>query len=166
MRKRTSIGKPREPLDLDGFAPFFIGAISNKWTTLSSRLYLQRFGIGMTEWRVLGSLGARGGNGRASAIEIVTLLGIDAAAISRAMGKLEHLGHVVAVPGTFPGRTRPYAMTPKGAALFDRVRDMALQREKVLLQDLSPSEQDLLLAMLKKLHARLPDVQKFEDDIE
>ncbi|MHC8378428.1 MarR family winged helix-turn-helix transcriptional regulator [Pseudomonas sp. MDT1-16] len=159
-RKPPKLGVPAEHLDLNGFTPFLIGAISNKWNVLSSRTYLKLFGIGMTEWRVLGSLGAKGSSGSASANEIVSLLGIDAAGVSRAMAKLEVLGHVTEILGTYPGRTRPYAMTPSGAALFDQVRELALHRERVLLQDLCGDERNLLLLFLRKLHARLPELQE------
>ena len=43
-------------LDLETYVPYFLTAISNTWSRSASRLYLERFGVGVTEWRVLSQL--------------------------------------------------------------------------------------------------------------
>ncbi|MET0292109.1 MAG: MarR family transcriptional regulator, partial [Steroidobacteraceae bacterium] len=62
------------PIDLEAYFPFFLGTLSNRWTTTSSRLYLAKFGVGIGEWRVLASIRSLD---RASSNEIVNLISMD-----------------------------------------------------------------------------------------
>jgi DNA-binding MarR family transcriptional regulator len=146
---------PPVTFDLDGYVPFFITAIANRWTATSSRRYLREFGIGVVEWRVLASLAARD---QASSADVVTLVGMDAAAVSRAMRALERRGLVEPVKGRFVGRTKPYRMTAAGERLCLAVRDLALSREAVLLGGLDASDRSELLRLLRLLHSRLGDL--------
>lgn len=141
-----------DALDLQNYFPYFLGAIANRWTSSSSRIYLRRFGFGIAEWRVLASLDVLDS---ASSLEIANLVGMDPAAVSRAVGKLEQRNLIVPIVGRFTGRTKPYKMTPAGIQACADVRTLALEREKLLLQDLSEHERTLLLTMLRKIHTRV-----------
>jgi DNA-binding MarR family transcriptional regulator len=148
-------GRPDVSIDLDRYVPFYVTAIANRWTSISSQDYLREFGIGIAEWRVLASLDARGS---ATSLDIVTLVGMDGGAVSRAIRALERKELVVPVKGRFIGRTKPYAMTKQGKTLSGAVRARALEREAMLLQDLDDSERAELLRMLRLLHGRLADL--------
>lgn len=143
-------------LDLAQYLPFYLIAIANRWTASSSRAYLRRFGIGIVEWRVLSSLGARK---VASSLDVVQLVGTDPASVSKAVKNLEKLGHIVPVDGRFVGRTKPYTLTNTGQALFEEMRTLALQREQVLLDPLTSEERSQLLSLMAKLHGQLPKLQ-------
>jgi len=143
-------------LDLNGYFPFFLGTIANKWTSSSSRIYLREFGVGIVEWRILVSLRAFE---TATSLDIGNLVGSDPAAISRGIRNLESRGLVIPVEGRFPGRTKPYQLTSEGRALFERIREVALKREEILVQDLDQEERIQFLHLLKKVHARLKDIQ-------
>ena len=43
-------------LDLDRHVPYFFTHISNRLSRGASRVYLKHFGLGITEWRVMGVL--------------------------------------------------------------------------------------------------------------
>lgn len=155
---------PRLPdtlLDLGQFVPFYIGSIANKWTASSSKLYLASFGFGITEWRVLGILGSKEfgrDESGASSNKMAFHLGADTGAVCRAVTNLEKKQLIERVPGRFVGRTKPYRMTNAGVEVFDQVRQVALQRQNVLLADLDPAERQTLLNLLRKVHGRLGDI--------
>jgi len=151
------VAVPREPLALRQYLPFFWSAISNRWTSSSSRLYLRRFGVGIGEWRVLATLGAQQS---ATSLDVVRLVGMDPAAVSRAMRDLESKGYVSPVPGRFAGRTKPYEMTEAGVALFEDLRVVAMRRADQLMDGLTGQERQTLLALLQKVHANLASLEQ------
>ena len=49
---------PRHPgLDLEHFLPYRLSVLSNRISQAIATRYAQRFGIGVTEWRVVAVLG-------------------------------------------------------------------------------------------------------------
>ena len=143
------------PINLDAYFPYFLGTISARWTSTSSQLYLKRFGIGIGEWRVLASIRALG---PASSQQILSLISMDAGAISRSMKKLEERGLVKPLQGKFAGRTKPFHMTQAGKELHDEISAIAREREELLLQDLSSEERDALFRSLRKILSRIEDL--------
>jgi DNA-binding MarR family transcriptional regulator len=136
------------PLDLTGYFPFYLGTLSNRWTTASSKTYLEKFGIGIADWRVLASVQAQG---VANAQMIVNLIYMDAGAVSRSLTKLAAEGHVEPVPGKFAGRTKPFQLTSQGHELYAKLLKIALEREARLLAQLTEEERVQLLSMMRKI---------------
>ena len=62
------------------------------------------------------------------------------------------------------GRLRLASLTPKGQALHDEIRELALERERALLAPLSTAEREVLLDLLRRLHDNLPAVEKATHD--
>lgn len=139
-------------LDLDRYVPFFLSSIGNKLSRGASRLYLGKFGVGVNEWRLLANLKVRG---TASAGAICEASGIDKAAASRAVGRLQELDLVRAVGDPNDGRSRRLSMTEAGEALHDRIITVALERERALLSGLTASERDDLIELLRRLYANV-----------
>ena len=144
-----------ENIELDQYAPYFLGAIANRWTAASSRRYLREFGVGIAEWRVLASLRSLG---QATSLDAANLTGMDPAAVTRALTQLQDKGCAEPVVGRFVGRAKPFALTGKGMALYADMRRVALEREAVLLQDLSEADRNELLRLLRLLHGRLAEL--------
>jgi DNA-binding MarR family transcriptional regulator len=144
-----------DKIELDQYAPYFLGTIANRWTAASSRRYLREFGVGIAEWRVLASLRSLG---QATSLDTANLTGMDPAAVTRALSQLEDKGCAEPVAGRFIGRTKPFALTEKGMALYADMRRVALEREAVLLQDLTPDDRRELLRLLRLLHGRLAEL--------
>jgi len=139
-------------LDLDRYVPFFLSSIGNKLSRGASRLYLGKFGVGVNEWRLLANLKVRG---TASAGAICEASGIDKAAASRAVGRLQELDLVRAVGDPNDGRSRRLSMTKAGEALHDQIITVALERERALLSGLTASERDDLIELLRRLYANV-----------
>lgn len=95
---------------------------------------------------------------RATSLQVVNMIFMDPAAVSRAMKALAANGYVRPVIGRFKGRSKPFEMTASGAAKFEKVRQLALQWEKVLLRSLNESERSAFLLALQKIHAGINDV--------
>lgn len=144
-----------QTLDLERYVPFYLGTISNRWTSSSSKLYLAQFGVGIVEWRILGYLGSRQKDGSSTSLEIASALSLDRGAVSRGMRVLVERGYVEQVKGRFAGSTKPLTMTAAGLILFKEIRAKALEREAYLLQDLTDAEREELLHLFKKMYSRL-----------
>jgi DNA-binding MarR family transcriptional regulator len=140
------------PIDLNVYFPFFLGTISNRWTATSSRVYLEEFGIGIGEWRVLASIHSLR---RASSAEVVDLISMDPGAVSRSVSKLHTESFIQPVEGKFTGRTKPFELTDEGQKLYSRIRRTAIARENALLGGLNATERRTLLELLRKVHSRL-----------
>lgn len=137
-----------DTLKLDNYFPFFLGTIANRWSSTSSRLYLDEFGIGIGAWRVLASIHARG---EASSLDVAHHISMDTAAVSRAVTQLDKDGYIRKVEGRFPGRTRPYALTPTGKKLYTRIMKLALKREAQLLAGLDTEERQELIRLMQRI---------------
>jgi DNA-binding MarR family transcriptional regulator len=110
---------------------------------------LEREGpIGLTDWRVLAMVA---GGGAASARDIVTLTGFDAAQVSRALRHLEDAGLILTVRDSADRRMRPVRLTPRGQALYDRLVPIMQRRQEALLAALSAAEQAAIFGIVDKL---------------
>jgi DNA-binding MarR family transcriptional regulator len=153
----------RDVLDLGGYVPYFLTAISNTWSRSSSRLYLDLFGVGVTEWRVISQLAIEPA---IAAQRICEIIGLDKGAVSRSVAALVAAGHVAEGGDPRDARRQVLELTPTGYALHDRLIALATAREHLLLADFSAEERAQLTLFLRRLHARLPQLRDFrpEDD--
>jgi DNA-binding MarR family transcriptional regulator len=157
----TRPSKPAQrALDLENYVPYYINMISNKLSRGSSRLYINKFGIGVIEWRILGYL--RRSDGSGSANEICQTLAIDKSAASRSIQELETKDLVTSNP--IDRRQRLLSLTEKGRSLHDQVLPIALERERILLSSLTNLERKQLLVLLRKLRANIAALNEFELD--
>jgi DNA-binding MarR family transcriptional regulator len=84
---------------------------------------------------------------------------MDKASVSRCFKSMQARGLIVMGLDASDGRVRMANLTSQGRAIHDRIRDLALERERALLSVLSDSESDTLLRLLKRLHDNLPEVE-------
>ncbi|RDJ25165.1 MarR family transcriptional regulator [Bosea caraganae] len=157
-RKANGVDGDREVLDLTGYVPYFLTAISNTWSRSSSRLYLERFGVGVTEWRIISQLAIEP---RIGAQRICEIIGLDKGAVSRGVAALVAAGHVGESADGRDARRQVLELTPDGYALHDRLIALAIERERLVLADFTQEEVDRLLALLRRIHARLPELREF-----
>ncbi len=151
-------GGGRDVLDLGSYVPYFLTAISNTWSRSSSRLYLERFGVGVTEWRVMSQLAIEPG---IPAQRICEVIGLDKGAVSRSVATLVAAGHVAERADGRDARRQLLELSASGYALHDRLIAVATQREQVMLEGFSPQERAQLVDFLRRLQARLPELRDF-----
>ena len=148
-------------LDLDGYIPFLISAIGNKWSRSSSSLYLKEFGVGVTEWRIIAMLAIEP---RITAYRTCQVIGLDKAAASRALKALEGRGLVRSWQQDPQNHRKLSELTPDGWALHDRIIQTARRREALMLADVSRDEVATLAELLRRLHRRIPDLLAIDSE--
>ncbi|WP_323795203.1 MarR family winged helix-turn-helix transcriptional regulator [Nisaea sp.] len=107
---------------------------ANRFTRSAARYYREHFGIGAMDWRMLVMLTREPGSSVSHAARII---GIDKAAVSRCLRRLEKDG--LAAPGDGV-RRRDWFLTPEGHALHAKVLEVALERQRMLLAGLSEKD--------------------------
>ena len=149
----------RVVLDLDRYVPGLINFISNKLSGGASSLYLRLFRVGITEWRIISLLAVEG---TISAHRISQVIGFDKGLVSRTVKALEHRGIISITPDRLDGRRQTIELTSAGLALHDQIIQVALERERRLLADFSPEEVDVLVDLLRRMHAQIPRVNEYD----
>jgi DNA-binding MarR family transcriptional regulator len=139
----------RQPtLDLDHYVTYSLSVIDNMLALGAYRIYRKRFGVNVTEWRVLGSLALFA---PMTANDICLLTRTDKAPISRAIARLIASGLVRREADAKDRRRIMLALTPKGRSTHDRILPVAIEREAKLLAALTPDEIEQFRKILKKL---------------
>lgn len=142
--KVTTVRDGHEVLDFDAYTQHLMSVVVNKLGSLSSADYLAQFGLGSIEMRTMASL-AYQPNLKAS--EICNLIGIDKAAISRALTKLMDR----ALLNASKDRQKRYQLSDAGWSLHEQFLQLVKQRQASLTQGLSEDELLLLTDMLRRL---------------
>ena len=139
----------RKHIDFDTYLPFLLVSVGNAMTRSASRAYLARFGVGVTEWRILANLAAWPG---ITARSICATSSLDKAAVSRAVTTLAQRG-LLAINETDDRRERRLTLSPAGAELHDRMLDVALERETRTLDGICEADRAALIRILKALRS-------------
>jgi len=139
-------------LDLENYIPYFITSINNALNSGSSQLYLQRFGVGVVEWRVAAMLAIEP---RIPAARICEVVALDKAATSRALTKLYRGGYVDYEEFPRDPRRKIWWLNGKGQALHAEIIAIALERERVLLDGLAPQDRATVLSALRIMHVNV-----------
>lgn len=149
----------KKQLDLDRYVPALVNFLSNKLSSGASNCYRKHFNIGVIEWRVLAMLKVEPD---ISANRICQVIGLDKAAISRAIKPLLESEYVSIAKDSQDGRSSLIRLTPKGQDLHDRILVVALERERLLLNGISKKELDVLVKVLLKLNENVKQVNAYD----
>lgn len=145
-------GKHARLLDLDRYVPAFITFIANKLSRSATVFYQKRFGVNVTEWRIMSLLAIEPG---IPAARICHVIGFDKGPVSRTLAMLQKRGLVAIKTDPKDGRSHAIALTSKGRTTHDAVIDAALERERRLLSCLNPDEREVLIDLLRRIHGNL-----------
>lgn len=138
-------------LVLDRFLPYRLSVLANTVSRAIARLYADRFGITILEWRVLAILGD---SGPATSAEIRDRTAMDKVQVSRAIQRLVSGRLVSRRTDPADRRRATIAMTAKGTGVYREVVPLALSREAILLDGFTPDERRLLDRLLDRLADR------------
>ena len=139
-------------INIDNYAPYFFAAINSALSRGASARYLNDFGIGVTEWRVLSWIATEP---QVSAARICDVIALDKAAVSRAVAKLENDALIAATPSRRDPRRKALRLTAAGAVLHDRVLTAALEREAQLIDGVPPEDYETFLRVMRRLRANV-----------
>lgn len=134
-------------LDLRRFTPAAITNLAQKISATASAEYRPRFGVGVTDWRIMALLGAEPW---LAPVQIAEATGLDKAAVSRSLQSLRNAGFVEP-DGTERRRRNLFALTPAGLDLHDRLVEASAARERLLLRDFTAEERALLQAFVERM---------------
>jgi DNA-binding MarR family transcriptional regulator len=141
-------------LDMSAFVPAALTFLAQKISTSASAIYRPRYGVGITDWRVMALLAAEPW---IAPVRISEATGLDKAAVSRSLRDLAARGLVEIGDRGENRRRLPVALTRKGLTIHDELVKIALAREALLLEGFSPKErttlQDLLARMQRQVDA-------------
>lgn len=159
VRRGGTIFDGRVVLDLDRHVPYFFTYISNRLSRGASDTYRKHFGLGITEWRVMGVLA---GMPNISANQIINAIGLDKGAVSRSLAALEKEKLTISEADPKDNRSRLIRLSRAGNALHDRIIAAALEREERLLSTLTPEEVETLIVCLRKMRANVPHANAYD----
>ena len=143
-------------IDHDRYLPFLIISISNGLYRGASQFYQARFGVGVTEWRVLSALAAEPNS---TANRLCQIAQLDKAAASRSLRALESGGYIAIEPHNTDARKRTVAFTSAGIALYDKILGVALKRQERMLAGFTAEETAMLLSFLQRVRSNVARLQ-------
>lgn len=141
-----------QALDLANYVPAYFTYLAGKISSSASAIYRPKFGVGITDWRIMALLASEPwiGAGRIS-----NAIGLDKAAVSRSVRDLAEAGVIEVRPDELDQRRQIIALTRKGVSLHDQIVKLAIEREQALLDGFSAVERKTLLAFLVRLEQRI-----------
>ena len=139
-------------IDLERFVPFRLNRLAAEVSRALARVYGERFGIDIPEWRVIATLGDRGQT-RAQDIALSTRM--HKSMVSRAVARLTELGWVARSASARDRREAPLALTAAGREVYHQLVPIVLDYQERLLASLTESEHRMLERLLGKLERQL-----------
>ena len=138
-------------LDLDNYVPAYLTYLAGKISNSASATYRPKFGVGITDWRIMVLLATEPW---ITAGRVCDVIGLDKAAVSRSVREMKKIGIVEADEDQY---RQLIALTRKGLAMHDRIVKLSLDREQQLLKNFSAAERKLLINFLSRMHAQVVD---------
>jgi DNA-binding MarR family transcriptional regulator len=152
--------KPARPLlELERFLPYRLNVVAETVSRALSRLYAERYGLGVPEWRVLATLGEYE---RMTAKQVGTHSRMHKTKVSRAVAALEEKSMIAREPNEDDMREAFLALTGRGSRVYQDLAPRALAFERALDKSLGDGERAHLDAILRSLEER---AQELADDL-
>ncbi|GAB2492971.1 MarR family transcriptional regulator [Pseudoxanthomonas sangjuensis] len=134
--------------DLDRLFSYRLSVLSNRISGAISREYHRRFGLAITEWRVMAVLGRFPG---LSAGEVSARTAMDKVAVSRAVARLLERGLIQREIHDDDRRRSVLALSTEGVRVHDEVAPMVMEYHQRLFESFTPEERAVLDKLLDKL---------------
>lgn len=156
----TGAAQTESEYELSTFLPYQLSIASNAVSALIAERYRKRFGLKVTEWRVMAVLGdaaSRGGkvrDGKLTQRELTAVTLMDKVAVNRACKVLEARGLVARAQNVNDGRSHLLVLTSEGEAIHREVMPLAKATERELFEGFAPKEEAALRAMLERVRGR------------
>lgn len=148
----------RALLELDTFLPYRLSVLSNTLSLSIARVYDKRFGLSVTEWRVMAVLGY---NTDISAREVAERTAMDKVAVSRALARLLEKKLIERSTAAHDKRQSVLRLSEEGWTIYDQVAPLALEHEQRMLSHLSEDEREWLAKILDTLwHAEVVESRR------
>jgi DNA-binding MarR family transcriptional regulator len=139
------------PLKLEEFLPYRLNVVAALVSQALSRIYVERYGIGIAEWRVLVTLGQYG---TMTAKAIGAHSHMHKTKVSRAVAVLERRRLLARKSNNADLRENLLSLTPAGRAIYEDLAPIALEFSRKLTGVLSVSESEALDHAIDRLIKR------------
>jgi len=149
--RAESAGSEHAVLELERFLPYRLSVLSNRISQTIANAYADRFGLAVTEWRVIAVLGRYPG---LSASEVAERTAMDKVAVSRAVARLLSRGLLQRDTHGGDRRRSVLELSEAGYKVYDDVVPVALRYERELIETLDDDERAMLDRLLAKLGKR------------
>ena len=144
-----------QALDLEKFLPYQLSVLSNTISAAIAETYSSRYGLSISEWRVLAVLGRFPGS---SAGEVGEKTAMDKVAVSRAVSRLLAAGRIEREFADADRRRSILRMSASGKEIYQHISPVLLQYEAELLAGLSATDRGHLGRILARLVSRARQV--------
>ncbi len=145
----------REIVDLSTYIPYFLVAINNALSRGASRLYLDLFGVGIVEWRIISMLAIEP---RIPASRICEVVSLDKSGTSRALQRLLSLGYLTFAASKSDPRRKIWWLNARGFGLHDKILELALEREKELIEGIDPNDLEVFLRVVRLMRKNVDQI--------
>jgi DNA-binding MarR family transcriptional regulator len=148
---RGSADPHAAPLRLEAFLPYRLNVVASLVSEALSRIYVDRYGIGVPEWRILVTLGE---------FEAMTAKAIGAHShmhktkVSRAVTALEARKLLVRRENRADRREAFLSLTPAGRAIYRDLAPGALAFAKSLFETIAPADRAAFERAIDRLTER------------
>jgi DNA-binding MarR family transcriptional regulator len=142
---------PDPPLKLEDFLPHKLNVLSSLVSQALSRVYGERYGIGIPEWRVLVTLGEYG---VMTGKQIGAHTHMHKTKVSRAVAQLEQRKFVTRRANRADLREAFLSLTPAGRAIYDEAAPIALDFTNRLSEVVAPSDRAAFDRAMRQLTER------------
>ncbi|RTR05915.1 MarR family winged helix-turn-helix transcriptional regulator [Halomonas nitroreducens] len=142
----------RAELDLAQFLPYRLNRLADRISDELERMYAERYGINVAQWRVLAWLSH---SDELTAKKICTYTNMDKARVSRAIQALEDRGLIYREPSAHDQRVHDLHLTAAGEELLASLVPDAQAWEAELVATLSVGEYRDLFNAMGKLERQL-----------
>jgi DNA-binding MarR family transcriptional regulator len=147
----AQLGSAEAALKLEDFLPYRLNVCANIVSNALSRIYAERYKIGVPEWRVLVTLG-QFGMMTAKAIGIHSHM--HKTKVSRAVAMLERRKLVTRRANRDDLREAFLSLTPAGRDIYSDLAPSALEFARKLMETVEPADRAALSRALNKLTER------------
>ena len=139
------------PLKLEEFLPYRLNVVASLVSQALSRIYVDRYDIGVPEWRILVTLGQ---------FEVMTAKAIGAHShmhktkVSRAVGALEQRKLIVRRENSADRREVLLSLTPAGRTVYHDLAPSALEFARRLFETIDPADRAAFERAIDRLTER------------
>jgi len=138
----------RPVLDLESFLPYRLSVLTNTISGVLAEAYGKRYGLSISEWRVMAILGRFPGS---SAGEVAERAAMDKVAVSRAVSRLLEAGRIRRRFADADRRRSILELSDEGWRVYGNITPTILSYESELLSGLSRDEKRQLDRLLSRL---------------
>ncbi|MBD3729032.1 MAG: MarR family transcriptional regulator [Sphingomonadales bacterium] len=140
---------------LADFLPYLLSITSNAVSCRIAGEYRSRFGLKVTEWRVMAVLGD---SGALTQRDLTSQTLMDKVAVNRACKVLEERGLVARIPNEQDGRSHHLELTEEGREMHGRIMPLAREMERQLFTPFTKEEQATFRNLLARVREQVGEI--------